>query len=372
MNVNNIINTLETIAPLKYAASWDNVGLLVGSGEWPADSILLTIDLTKEVLEEAIEAKTNLIIAYHPPIFEPLMAVTDACEKQAIVLEAIRAGIAIYSPHTALDSAPGGVNDWLVEGMGEGESTSLEVHAEISAGEQSKIITMCPPDACEAIHQAMSNAGGGVIGNYEQCSFRMVGTGTFFGTGEANPATGEKGRLELVEEIRLEMVCSDAKLMSVIDALREAHPYEEPPIEIYRLSARPDAHIGQGRRLNLNTPVSLDEIINRIKAQMGVEHLKVALGRNAPVYYQTIGLCAGAGGSLLDSAIESGCELFFTGEMRHHAATDAMARGCTIILVGHTNTERGYLSVLQQKITDLLDDVSVVISTVDRAQFEMR
>ena len=224
----------------------------------------------------------------------------------------------------------------------------------------------------EAIHQAMSNAGGGVIGNYEQCSFRMAGTGTFFGTGEATPATGKKGRLELVEEIRLEMVCSDAKLVSVIDALREAHPYEEPPVDIYRLSARPGGSIGQGRCVKLDAPVSLDEIINRIKAQLGVEHLKVALGRNAPVYYQTIGLCAGAGGSLLDSAIESGCELFFTGEMRHHDATDAVARGCTIILAGHTNTERGYLTVLQQKIGDAMEDVSVEISTVDRAPFEMR
>jgi len=371
MNVNDIINTLESIAPLKYAASWDNVGLQVGSAEWPADSILLTIDLTMEVLEEAIGAKTNLIVAYHPPIFEPLKAVTDADEKQAVVLEAIRAGIAIYSPHTALDAASGGVNDWLAKGVGEGESMPLETHAEIPVGEKNKIITMCPPDAFRAILQAMSNAGAGVIGNYQQCSYRVDGTGTFFGTEDANPATGKKGRLEQVEEIRLEMVCSDQSLADVIDALRKAHPYEEPPIEIYQLSARPDLSIGQGRRVKLNTPATLDEIITRIKAHLGMERLKVAPGRKAPAHYQTIGLCAGAGGSLLDAAIESGCELFFTGEMRHHTALDAVARGCTIILAGHTNTERGYLSVMQQKITDTLDDVTVVISSVDRAPFEM-
>lgn len=372
MKVNDVINALESIAPLKYAASWDNVGLLVGSGEWPAESILLTIDLTMEVLEEAIGAETNLIVAYHPPIFEPLKAVTDADEKQAVVLEAIRAGIAIYSPHTALDAAPGGVNDWLAAGLGEGESMPLEAHAEIPTGEKNKIITMCPPDATTTIHQAMSDAGAGVIGNYQQCSFRMAGKGTFFGTEDTNPVTGKKGRLEHVEEIRLEMVCSDSMLAGVIDALRKTHPYEEPPIEVYRLSARPDSLIGQGRRVKLNTPATLDEIITRIKAHLGVEQLKVALGRKAPAHYQTIGLCAGAGGSLLDAAIESGCEIFFTGEMRHHAALDAVVRGCTIILAGHTNTERGYLSELQQKITDTQEDVTVVISSFDRAPFEMR
>lgn len=373
MTVRTLIQALETIIPLRYAASWDNVGLLVGSGDWPADSILLTIDLTREVLEEAIGAKVNLIVAYHPPIFEPLKAVTDADEKQAVVLEAIRAGIAIYSPHTALDAAPGGVNDWLAGGVGEGESTPLETHDEIPVGEKNKIITMCPPDAFAAIHQAMSRAGAGVIGNYQQCSFRVTGTGTFYGTDDANPVMGRKGRLEQVEEVRLEMVCSDAVLAGVIDAIRKTHPYEEPPIEIYRLSARPETSIGQGRRVTLNTPVSLDEIINRIKVHLGLAHLKFAPGRDAPAKYQTIGLCAGAGGSMLDAAIESGCELFFTGEMRHHDALDAVVRGCTIILAGHTNTERGYLSALQRKIASAMEeDVSVVISSVDRALFEMR
>lgn len=371
MKVRELINALEQIAPLSLAAEWDNVGLLVGSDQWPVDSVLLTIDLTEEVLREAIEKQATLIVAYHPPIFDPLTTLTDRSPKQRIILEAIRAGISIYSPHTALDAAPGGVNDWLAEGLGPGVVHPLQIHAEVVPEQYCKIVTIGPAKAIDEVHRAMSDAGAGVIGDYEQCSFRIEGIGTFFGTDSAHPTTGEKGKLERVEEVRLEMVCSEAALEAVLTSLRKAHPYEEPPIEMYPLLPRPEKTIGQGRLVRLETPATMNELIERLKMHLGVEHLKIAIGQNTPATFQTIGLCAGAGGSMLDEALNADAEVFLTGEMSHHDTLKAIAKGCAIILAGHTNTERGYLSVLKRKLESELSEASIAIAERDRAPFQI-
>lgn len=365
MKVQEIITALETIAPRHYAESWDNVGLLIGSPRWPADSVFLTIDLTEEVLREAIETQARMIVAYHPPIFDAMKSITDATVKQHIVLEAAHAGISVYSPHTALDAAPGGVNDWLAEGMGSGDVRAISAYSSLPATEECKIVTFCPPDAVEAIRNGLATVGAGRIGEYKLCSFELRGTGTFFGGESTSPTVGVKGQLERVEEVRLEMVCSRSALGLAVIALREFHPYEEPPIEFYSLLAHPERKIGQGRRLTLDQKVTIDELVDRIKRRLDVSRIRVALSREAPDAYRTIGLCAGAGGSLLDEAIEQGCELFLTGEMRHHDVLAAQARGCTVILAGHTNTERGYLSVLRERLLSACPSTSITISSVD-------
>lgn len=369
MNVYDIVRVVQKIAPLHYAADWDNVGLLVGAHDWPADSILLTIDLTWEVLQEAIDKQADMVIAYHPPIFSSLKSITDGSEKTRIILEAIKAGLSIYSPHTALDAAPGGVNDWLASAFGEHEMTPLVAHASLPVTEQKKVVTMCPANAVDVVYQAMSDAGAGLIGNYEQCAFLMKGSGMFYGTEGADPAIGEKGRVENVEETHLEMVCSDRALGRVINALRSAHPYEEPPIDIYTLAPRPSDQVGQGRLVHLAQAMSMEAIIERIKIHLGVDHLKVAIGKNTPETFRRIGICPGAGESLLDEAINEDAKLFFTGEMRHHVALDAMARGCSIILAGHTETERGYLSVLKKRLKESIEDGTVAIAQTDRSPF---
>ena len=144
MKTSQVIEAMKSIAPLHYAEPWDNVGPLIGTRGWEADRVMLTIDLTSEVLREAIDAEVQMIISYHPPIFEPLKALTEATETQRIALEAARAGVAVYSPHTALDAAPGGVNDWLVESLGHGDSRALLPRQSLPDSEERKIITFCP------------------------------------------------------------------------------------------------------------------------------------------------------------------------------------------------------------------------------------
>jgi putative NIF3 family GTP cyclohydrolase 1 type 2 len=161
------------------------------------------------------------------------------------------------------------------------------------------------------------------------------------------------------------MVCSEAALGLAVMTLREFHPYEEPPIEVYKLQPRPDRKAGSGRRVVLDQKATLEQIVDRIKQRLAVSRIRVAIGHNPPEAYRTIGLCAGAGAEMLDAAIAQGCELFFTGEMRHHEVIAAQARGCTIVLAGHTNTERGYLAVLRNSLREALPEATIEISQKD-------
>jgi putative NIF3 family GTP cyclohydrolase 1 type 2 len=238
MQASHVIQALEALAPPEYAAEWDNVGLLIGSPQWEVAGLLLTVDLTPAVLREALGAGGRMVVAYHPPIFEPLARLTDATTGQRIALEAARGGVAVYSPHTALDAAPGGVNDWVAEGLGRGDIRALRPQAALPASEQCKLVTFCPADAADRLRSALATVGAGRIGGYELCSFEMAGTGTFLAGEDTSPRVGRKGGLQRVDELRLEMVCPEASLALAVTTLREFHPYEEPPIEIYRLEPR--------------------------------------------------------------------------------------------------------------------------------------
>lgn len=370
MNVQNIIDAMESIAPLRFAAEWDNVGLLIGSRNWSAQSVLLTIDLTEAVLEEAVSAGAQMVIAYHPPIFQAIKAVTDDPGGSVVALKAARAGVAVFSPHTALDAAPEGVNDWLAHGLmpatSRGDVRALEITSDLPESEQCKIITFAPAEAVEQIRNGLAAVGAGRIGDYQLCSFEITGQGTFLGGESTIPTVGRRGQLERVHEVRLEMVCPKAALGLAVMALKQFHPYEEPPIEIYQLMPRPLRNTGQGRRVVFDQPVSVRSILQRLKEHLDVRHVQVAMGHKAPKRVTMVGLCAGAGGSLCPTAVSQGCRAFITGEMRHHDVLAAQARGCTVVLAGHTNTERGYLRTLCDRLVKSLPDVEFQVSRRDR------
>ena len=367
VNTQSIIEAFDAFAPNYYANEWDNVGLLVGSPSWPAEKVLLTIDLTLAVLHEAIESKVDVIVAYHPPIFEKLKSVTDQSFKEKIILDAINNKIAIYSPHTALDVAKDGVNDWIARGIGKGDIRALKPFGNLPPSEAYKLITMCPEDSLESIRKELANVNCGKIGEYDQCSFVTVGTGTFLGTEGTSPHSGKTGIPQSVSENKLEMLVSKASLPLAIQTLRQFHPYEEPPIEIYELQERPRRDLGVGRRVHLDQPVPLDELARRIKKHLGIGYVRVApsVGQTDRSEVQRVGLCAGAGGSVCELAINKGCDVYVTGEMTHHQVVSATERGCTVILTGHTNSERGYLPFLKKRLNAELPRVSFVVSEAD-------
>ena len=370
----DLIAAMERIAPLAHAEPWDKVGLLVGSGRRELTGpVLLTIDLTERVLAEAIEAEASAVIAYHPPIWDPLTRVTDATPAQRIVLGAIERGISIYSPHTALDAVPGGICDWLCEGLSgstsvgkiAGDCRALTPHHDRPATEEIKIVTFVPAEHADTVRNALATAGAGIIGSYKVCSFVSPGTGTFLGGEGTKPAVGTAGRLESTPELRLEMVSSKAALPLALQTLRRFHPYESPAIDLYELSPKPQRDFGAGRRLVLDRPVTLDELAARLKAFLGTTSVRIAdAGHTGPV--RTIGVCAGAGSSLLAVAKAESCEVFVTGELSHHQVIASLHSGVSVILGEHTGTERGYLPRLAARLATELPGPRVIISTADR------
>lgn len=376
MRVQNLIEAMERIAPARYAEPWDNVGLLVGDPEAALKGpVVLTIDLTERVLAEAVDAQAAAIVAYHPPIWAPLKRLTKSDARQRIILECAARSIAIYSPHTALDAAPGGVTDWLCEALSAsdepgriaGDCRALQPHTRASAEQELKIVTFVPPDSADALRSALATAGAGIIGEYTQCSFNVQGSGTFFGSDSAAPVVGERGRLERVVEIRIEMVCSRAALPIAMETLRRFHPYEEPAVDVYELLPRPERSVGAGRRVTLDQPATLRQLGERMKERVGCTMVKLAAVDDPDAEVRMVGVCPGAGASLAPAAAGEHCEAFVTGEMKHHEVLEQLHGGMSILLGGHTSTERGYLPRLAKRLGEDLDGARVQVSERDRS-----
>ncbi len=376
MRLADLVAALETIAPVRYAEAWDKVGLQIGDPHREVTGpVLLTIDLTEPVLGEAVAMGASAIVAYHPPIFGPIERLTSATAKERILRGAIEHNIAIYTPHTALDAAPGGVTDWLCEGLAgteegrvQGDVRALRPHARLRSTEQVKIVTFLPPDHVDQVRRALASAGAGIIGEYRLCSFETRGHGTFVGSEEAHPTTGEPGKFQRADEVRLEMVCSHGALPLALETLRQFHPYEEPAVDVFELLPKPRRRVGAGRRLVLDQGVTIDELARRLTRHLGTARIQLALtGPEAnDRKFSRIGVVPGSGASLLSDAAESGCEVFVTGEMKHHDVLDAVQRGVCVILAGHTNTERGYLPRLAKVLAAKLPGVDVRQSIEDR------
>ncbi len=369
MLTSDLLRALDHIAPRSLAAEWDNVGLVLGAAAQPCSRALVAIDLTDAVLDEAIRLKSQAIVLYHPPIFAPLRQLNDATPRGALLLRAARAGIALLSPHTALDAADGGVNDFLCSVVGEGQSVPLEPAAATPPGQSHRVTVHVPIDHVDAVRAAMARAGAGTIGEYTHCSFEVVGSGTFMPGERARPRVGSRGALERVTECRLEKVCSAGNLPAVIAAIRASHPYEEPAFTIEALAPVPMPRAGQGRLMRLRAPMTARSILRTLAS--GLRLRQVELVGDPSQRHAVLGLCAGSGGELIAGARTQGATLFITGELKHHDRLDASAHGTSVILCGHTETERPYLRVLARRLQRLLPGLKVTVSKADRPPARM-
>lgn len=381
MTIAALVSAIESIAPPQLAEDWDNVGLLIGSPEDRLDGpVLLTIDLNEAVLGEAERHKCRAIVAYHPPIFRPtkrFVGGSIASPGERTVYRAARAGIAVYSPHTALDAATGGLTDWLADGLmpsgsAGGDKRPLQPAMRREDTQEVKIVTFVPLATLDTVRAALASAGAGLIGAYELCSFSHPGTGTFRGKPGTRPAVGAAEQFEQAAEHRLEMVCSRRALALALQTLRQFHPYEEPAIDVYPLEPKPDRSVGAGRRLTLDHPCTLDELAERLKRHIGVRAVHLAAPGANPPPVDRIGVVPGSGAALAQAAAENGCQVFVTGEMTHHQVNDALARGLSVLLGGHTATERGYLPHLAERLGALVKHAKFIVSQADRDPLEMR
>ncbi|MGQ9650489.1 MAG: Nif3-like dinuclear metal center hexameric protein [Phycisphaerae bacterium] len=365
VTVGAVAAAMDQIAPPALAQSWDNVGLLVGDRKAACRRVLLCIDLTPAVLRETVAAGCEMIVSYHPPLLKPVKRiVADSDGTESIVHEAIRRGIAIYSPHTALDAAEGGVNDVLAGLCGLKDVGPFEY---VSVGRQEyKVVTFVPFAQLEKVASAMFAAGAGRIGDYEQCSYRLRGEGTFFGTESTHPQVGRKGQLERVAETRIEMICVDRCLPEVIAALRRSHPYEEPAFDIYPLTPEPEMGIGRVGVLPKGTTLgSLAKLLKRAtksQVMMAVGAANTKLRRAA--------VCAGAAGRLpMEKPRSADCDVIITGEIRHHDALSILRAGKTAIALGHWESERPALAPLAQRLRRAVGSIGAVVSRKDAPPF---
>ncbi len=361
IRVAEVCEALDALAPLRLAQKWDNVGLLAGDRAAAVRRIMLCIDLTPAVVDETVRRRVQLVMAYHPPIFKPVNRLTTPSDEMAgLVFRCIQAGVAIYSTHTALDAAEGGTNDVLAGLCGVTETQPLEFVGGIEEG-RCKIVVFIPPDDVDQVAGAMFDAGAGWIGDYEHCSFRIPGTGTFRGGESTQPVIGQAGRDETVEEIRLEAVTPRGAVPAVIEALVRAHPYEEPAYDIYPLQAAPERGIGRYGKLVKAT--TLKALARRLKKATSARCVQVVGEGERPVSRAVI--CVGAAGSLPFRIDMGDTDVIVTGEIRHHDALTIRRRGCTAIALGHWASERPVLETLARAIGERLTGLDIVVSETD-------
>jgi dinuclear metal center YbgI/SA1388 family protein len=324
---------LDNLAPPGLAADWDNVGLLLGDPATPVDRVLTCLTLTPEVAAEAVESGCRLVVTHHPILFRGTKRLTTDTAEGRTVLSLARAGIAVYSPHTAFDNTRGGINELLAARLRLEDVGPLRPG---NATRQCKVVVFVPDADLAKVSAALFAAGAGRIGEYRECSFRIAGSGTFFGEDAANPTVGQKGRREEVAEWRLEVVCPEAAVNRVVTAMRSTHSYEEPAYDVYPLQSAPSS-VGEGRMGRLPATL-LGDLAARVRAVLQSGPVQLVGDVQRPV--ERLAIACGAAGEFLADAAQAGADAFLTGEMRFHDYVAAQALGIGLILPGHYATER--------------------------------
>jgi dinuclear metal center YbgI/SA1388 family protein len=368
MKIKDIAAEIEKIAPLELAQDWDNVGLLIGDGKRNVKNILLTINVSREVIAEAKRLKTDLIISYHPVIWDGLKQVTGE-GASGVAYDLIRSGISVYSIHTALDSAIGGVNDGLAEIVGIVDGEPIGDYVENPAGDNYKLVVFVPAKAVAKVSNAVFAAGAGIIGNYSHCGFTSEGQGSFLPLEGAKPTIGRKGKIEKVQEIRFETVVPAEKLAKVIAAMKKAHPYETPAFDCYKIY-NGQSKFGLGRIGKLARPMQLEKIIARIKKQTGAKAIGI-IGKGKRVVRKAA-VCAGSCGKIINSVIAAKCDLYVTGELKHHHALAAQEAGLTCVCLSHSVSERFILKKFAKQLQSTLKQVKIKISKTDADPFRWK
>lgn len=365
MKLTEIAKAIEEIVPLKLAQPWDNVGFLLGNPNRPIRTILLTIDTTFAVAAEAESTGADLILSYHPVICDGLKSITSE-GPTAVIWRLIRSDIGVFSIHTALDTVLGGVNDALADLLDIQDPKPLGDFVADPRGPQYKVVTFVPVESVQTVAEALYEAGAGAIGHYSHCGFQVAGTGTFKPLHGAHPSIGKKGKLEKVQEVRLETVVSSEKVQRVVAALRRTHPYETPAFDVVR-HYDVENRLGLGRYGKLRKPLSIPQVLQRVRRATGTKTVGIVGPQKRQI--RTAAVCAGSCGKILNTVIDERCDLYLTGELKHHQALAAAEAGLTCLCLSHSNSERFALKILAQKLKKHLPNVTIRLSKKDKDPF---
>lgn len=339
------LTVLDAVYPAADAAAWDNVGLQVGSPDDGVTSILVCLDVTPRTLAEAQDRGAEVVLAHHPLFFRPLERLTPATAPGALALDAARRGLSVVAAHTNFDVAADGTTGPVMSALGIADAAPLV--ATPPAEDVVKLAVFTPVEDTGAVLAAAFGAGAGTIGEYDECSFRVQGIGTFRPSAAASPAVGERERRNEVAEERLEVIVERRVLGEVVRAVVSAHPYEEVAFDVYPTipvaSAGPSTK-GTGRVGDLEEPLPLQELAERLRTALPSPHLRFAGDPQRMV--RRVAACGGAGDGYIGAALAAGADVYVTGDLRHHVTLDALTQGLAVIDAGHYATEAPALSTL--------------------------
>lgn len=335
--VRDIATALEEWAPIPTKLDFDRVGLQVGDPAAEVTSVLVALDCTAQAIAEAEQVGAQLLVTHHPLLFRAVGEVTSTHAVGGLAYRMARSGISYYAIHTNLDVAAGGVSFALAKQLGIDAPEALEPSVDTSL----KLVTFVPQDATDAVREALANAGAARIGEYEECSFELRGTGTFRPTSAANPTIGEAGGgLERVDETRLEVELPRWRLAAVLTALHEAHPYEEVAHDIYEVK-QPSTQFGLGAVGDLASPMSLSDFLARVSEALNAPTLRFCGDEEEEI--RRVAVCGGAGADLISAARRARADVFVTSDITYHRFFETLdlSGNPTMALVdaGHYETE---------------------------------
>ncbi len=344
MIVKDVQGIIEGWAPREIAWERDNPGLQVGSPDAPVKAVFICLDVTEDTIREAMRRRADLMISHHPLLFRPIQSV-DVRERRGKCIEhLVRSRISLLSAHTNLDFTLGGTSFALAARLGLTHVDFLLKNYRL----KKKVVTFVPASHLDRVADAMGKAGAGSIGNYDSCSFRSEGVGTFKGNAESHPSIGRTQQLEHVPEVRLEMIVDQPRLHSVVRNMLRAHPYEEPAYDIYPLE-NVSPHYGMGVLGELSSPMSEPQLLRHVRKSLKVETLRFTRGPSRRI--RRVAACGGSGSELTAEAIRQKADAFITADVKYHAFQDAAER---IILIdaGHYETEQPVLDVMAKKLKE--------------------
>jgi len=357
MKLNDLVNYLESVVPPAYQESYDNSGIQYGEPDQEIGSVLLSVDITEEIVDEAVLKKCSMVISHHPLIFKPLKRISGRTAAEKILLKAIRNNIALYSMHTNLDLVKGGVSYRMAQKL---DLENIEVLVPLDKI-LLKLVVFVPLEHAGIVRNAMFEAGAGHLGNYDRCSYNLKGEGTFRAGLDTNPYSGKKGKEHAEEEIRIETVIPEYLKNKVIRAMIESHPYEEVAYDLYRLENNvPGAGLGcVGEFRKSMSEQDLVQKLGNVFEARAVRHTEF---RDRKI--KKVAVMGGSGGNYTDKAISSGAEAFITADIKYHSFLDA-ARDILLIDIGHYESEKPSLEIINELITKKFPKFAVRFSEIN-------
>lgn len=354
MNITEVTNYLEELAPLHYAEDFDNVGLLVGNPDTIVTGVLVTLDTLEETVNEAIAKKCNLIISFHPIIFSGLKKITGGSYVERVVLKAIQNNIAIYATHTALDNSKNGVSAKICEVLGL-DNTQILIPKK---GIIKKLTTFVPIQNAETLRAALFTAGAGSIGNYDQCSFNTDGKGTFRGNESSNPVVGIKGKTHTESETQISVVLESKNETGILNALKKHHPYEEVAYDIVT-TENVHQDIGMGMMGELAEEMDAKEFLLFLKKTMQTDCVRHSELLHKKI--KKIAVLGGAGSFAIAHAKRAGADAYVSADFKYHEFFKA-EKNILLADIGHYESEQFTKTLLVDYLKKKISNFAVVLS----------